>query len=98
VQSLAGAVAADLGQALAEQLGVDNLELDIGENPSESKIGVGKYVAPGVYVSTSQQLGGGNAQGREVAIEYQLSDDWQLKASSTARGNNGVDILWKKRY
>jgi translocation and assembly module TamB len=98
VQAVTGAVAADLRQALAEQLGIEDLELDVGDNPSQSKIGVGKYVAPGVFVSTSQQLGGGNSQGRDVSVEYQLNDNWQLKASSTARGNNGVDIVWKKRY
>jgi len=98
VQALAGTVASDLRQALAEQLGIEHLELDVGDNPSQSKIGVGKYIAPGVFVSTSQQLGGGNTQGRDVTIEYQLNDNWQLKASTTARGNNGVDILWKKKY
>ena len=98
VQALAGTVASDLRQALAEKLGIENLELDVGDNPSQSKVGIGKYIAPGVFVSTSQQLGGGNAQGRGVTIEYQLNDAWQLKASTTARGNNGVDILWKKRY
>jgi autotransporter translocation and assembly factor TamB len=100
LQAVAGSVASDLRQAVAEQLGVDNLELDVGEDPSHSKVGIGKYIAPGVFVSTSQQLGGGNTQGqgRDVTIEYQLDDDWQLKASTTARGNNGVDILWKKKY
>ena len=95
--TLAGSVAAELRQTLAESLGVDNLEFDVGERPGQGKIGVGKYVAPGVFVSTSQQLGG-NDQGQDVSIEYQLGDDWQLKASTTSRGNNGVDILWHKRY
>ena len=100
MQAAAGVVASDLRQAIAEQLGIENLEFDVGENPSQSKVGVGKYVAPGVYVSTSQGFGGSTQQapGREVTIEYQLSDNWQLKASSTDRGNNGVDILWKKKY
>jgi translocation and assembly module TamB len=98
VQALVGTVATDLRQALAEQLGIENLELDVGDDPSQSKIGIGKYLAPGVFVSTSQQFGGGNIQGRDVTIEYQLNENWQLKASSTARGNNGVDILWKKKY
>lgn len=98
VQALVGTVATDLRQALAEQLGIENLELDVGDDPSQSKVGIGKYVAPGVFVSTSQQLGGGSGQGRDVTIEYQLNDNWQLKASSTARGNNEVDILWKKKY
>ena len=95
---VAGAVATDLRQMLAEQLGVENLELEVGEDPSQSKVGIGKYIAPGVFVSTTQQFGGGEIQGRDVTIEYQLNDNWHLKASSSARGNNGVDILWKKKY
>jgi autotransporter translocation and assembly factor TamB len=99
LQAVAGSVAADLSRSIAEQLGVDNIEFDVGGNPSQSKVGIGKYVAPGVFVSTSQQLGGNSqGQGQEVSIEYQLNDNWQLKASTTARGNNGVDILWKKKY
>jgi hypothetical protein len=99
LQAVAGSVASDLRQAVAEKLGIENLELDVGENPSQSKVGIGKYIAPGVFVSTSQQLGSSSqGQGRDVTIEYQLNDNWQLKASTTARGNNGVDILWKKKY
>jgi autotransporter translocation and assembly factor TamB len=52
-----------------------------------------------VFVSTSQELGkSGNGSGRDVTIEYQLDEHWQLKASTTSRGNNGVDLLWKKKY
>lgn len=97
LQTVAGAVAADLRGVIAETLGVDDVELEMGQTPGEGKVGIGKYVAPGVYVSTSQQLGG-NGHGNDVAIEYQLSENWQLKASSTARGNNSVDILWRKKY
>jgi translocation and assembly module TamB len=98
VQALTGAMASELGQALSESLGLDNLELDVGQNPHQSKVGAGKYVSPGVFVSTSQQLGGNGQGGQDVSIEYQLSDDWQLKASTTSKGNNGLDILWKKKY
>jgi autotransporter translocation and assembly factor TamB len=96
---VAGSVVSDVRQSLAEQLGVENLELDVGQSLSQSKVGIGKYVAPGVFVSTSQQFGGNShGQGRDVTIEYQLNDNWQLKASTTSRGNNGIDIFWKKKY
>jgi translocation and assembly module TamB len=95
--SLAGSVASELRQSLAEHLGVDDLEFGMGESPGQGTIGVGKYIAPGVFVSTSQQIGG-DGQGRNVTIEYQLSDQWQLKGTTTAEGNNGVDILWQKQY
>jgi translocation and assembly module TamB len=95
--SLAGSVASELRQSLAEHLGVDDLEFGMGESPGQSTIGVGKYIAPGVFVSTSQQIGG-DGQGRNVSIEYQLNNQWQLKGTTTAEGNNGVDILWQKQY
>lgn len=95
--SLAGSVASELRQSLAEHLGVDDLEFDMGESPGQSTIGMGKYIAPGVFVSTSQPIGG-DGQGRNVSIEYQLNTQWQLKGSTTAEGNNGVDILWQKQY
>ena len=97
MQAVVGSVAGEVQQALAQNLGVDTLELDVGASPGQSKFGVGKYIAPGVFVSTSQQLGG-EKPGQDVSIEYQLNDHWQLKGSTTARGNNGVDILWRKRY
>lgn len=97
MQAVASSVAGELQQALSQNLGVDNLELDVGESPGQSKFGVGKYIAPKVFVSTSQQLGG-EKPGQDVSIEYQLNDHWQLKGSTTSRGNNGVDILWRKRY
>jgi translocation and assembly module TamB len=97
MQAVVGSVAGELQQALSQKLGVDNLELDVGDSSGQSKVGVGKYIAPGVFVSTSQQLGG-QKSGQDVSIEYQLNDHWQLKASTTSRGDNGADILWQKRY
>jgi hypothetical protein len=92
----AGYLANDVRRAVAEQLGIENVELDIGQTLSQSRLGVGTYVTEDVFVSTSQSLGGGNA--REFSVEYQLSENWQLKASATTRGNDGVDIIWRKRY
>jgi translocation and assembly module TamB len=97
IQAVAGSVAAELRRTLSESLGVDNLEVDAGETSGQNKVGLGKYIAPGVFVSTSQQFGGAKP-GQGVSIEYRLDDHWQLKASTTSRGNNGVDILWEKRY
>jgi translocation and assembly module TamB len=97
VAAATGAVAEELRSALSQTLAVDNLELDMGESPSQAKVGVGKYIAPGLYVSTTEQVGG-SKQGHEVNIEYQIADNWQLKGSSTSEGNSGIDILWRKQY
>ncbi len=92
----AGYLANDVRRTVAEQLGIENVELDIGQTLSQSRLGVGTYVTEDVFVATSQSLGGGNT--REFSVEYQLSENWQLKASATTRGNDGVDIIWRKRY
>lgn len=96
LQATVGYVASDLRRSVADKLGVENLEFDVGQNLADSKIGVGKQISGNVFISTSQQLG--NKQEREVAIEYQLSPGWQFKTSSTSKGHHGVDLFWEKRY
>lgn len=96
LQTAAGYIANDLRQSLAKELGIDNLELDVGQTLNKSRIGAGTYVREGVYVSTSQQLS--DASQREFAVEYSLSENWQVKASTTTRGDDSIDIIWQKRY
>ena len=89
-------VASDLQQSVAQHIGVDSLQLGVGEGLSQSHISAGKYVTKDMFVSTSQNLG--KKQDREVSIEYQLGTNWQLKATTTSRGNNGIDLMWGKQY
>ena len=77
-------------------MGIDNLELDVGETLNKSRIGAGTYVRENVFVSTSQQLG--DVNNHEFAIEYSLSENWQLKAATTTRGEDSIDVQWQKRY
>ncbi len=96
LQSAAGYIASDLRRSLAEELGIENLELDVGRTLDRSRIGAGKYLSDDVFVSTSQQLG--NTNSREFSIEYHLDQNWQIKATANTRGNDGIDIFWQKRY
>jgi len=92
-----GFVAARIAQSVSQALGLDNLGLDIGDvDFAGGRIGFGRYVGPGAYVSVSQQLSG--EQGREVSIEYQIAPDWKFSSSTTSTGSNGIDIIWHKRY
>jgi translocation and assembly module TamB len=88
-------LAPGLRQSVAERLGVDNLEFDVGEGGG-TKIGVGKYVTRDVYISTSQQLDEKKQQ--EYSIEYEIAPSWELKSSTTSRGESGIDIFWRKQY
>lgn len=96
LQTAAGYIASDLRRSLAQELGVENLELDVGSTLDQSRIGAGKYLSEDIFVSTSQQLG--NKAGREFSIEYYLNQHWQIKATTTDRGDDGIDVLWQKRY
>ena len=96
LQMAASYVASDLQQSVAQHVGVDSVQLGVGESLSQSRISAGKYVTKDVFVSTSQSLG--KKQDREVSVEYQLRTNWQLKATATPQGNNGIDLMWGKQY
>ena len=96
LQATAGYVASGLRQSIANKLGLDNLEFDMGQSIGQGRVKVGKYLIKDVYVSTAQQLG--EKQEREVSVEYQIAPQWQLKGTTTSRGTSGVDVLWRKRY
>jgi autotransporter translocation and assembly factor TamB len=96
VKATANYLAPGLRQSVAERLGVDNLEFDVGEGGG-SKVGVGKYVTKDVFVSTSQQLGG-DQKDQEYSIEYEIAPNWQLKSSTTSSGDSGIDLFWRRQY
>jgi translocation and assembly module TamB len=90
---VAGTVAKSVSQALGlESLGFDITEVDFGGGA----IGFGRYVAPGTYVSYSEELSG--ERGREISLEYQIIPNWKISSSTTTTGSNGIDIIWHKRY
>jgi len=90
---VAGAVAKSVSRALGlDALGLDITDVDFGGG----SVGVGRYVAPGTYVSYSEQLSG--ERGREISLEYQIIPNWKISSSTTTTGSNGIDIIWNKRY
>ena len=40
----------------------------------------------------------GGKQGQEVAIDYEMTPDLDLRTSANSRGSSSVDIIWRKRY
>jgi translocation and assembly module TamB len=96
LKTTANFVASDLRQSVAKRLGVDDLEFGFGENISEARIGVGKYVREDVFVSATQQFGG--EQQQEYAVEYNVAPNWQIKSSTNSQGKSGIDLFWKKQY
>jgi translocation and assembly module TamB len=92
-----GFVAAGIAKSVSQAIGLDSLGLDIGDvDFGGGRVGFGRYVGSGTYVSASQQLSG--EQGREVSAEYRITPDWKLSTSTTSTGSSGIDIIWHKRY
>lgn len=96
LKTAANFISSDLRQSVASKLGVDSLEVGLGDNLSGGQLETGKYVTQDVFVSTKQQLGGERQQ--EYAIEYDIAPNWQIKSSTSPQGNSGFDIFWRKRY
>lgn len=96
LRTTANFVASDLRRSVAKRLGVDNLEFGFGEKVGEGRVGLGKYVTEGIYVSGTQQFGGEKQQ--EYSIEYNITPNWHLKGSTTVQGESGIDLFWRKRY
>jgi autotransporter translocation and assembly factor TamB len=93
----AGFAAATLGKAVSDALGLQNLGIDLSDvSFTGGQVRFGRYVGPRTYVSISQGITGEHEG--EVALEYQLTRDWRVGATTTSEGNNGVDIIWHKRY
>ena len=88
--------AADLKGSVAEQLGLDTLDFNVGDNLSAGQIGAGKYITDDVFVSTKQQIGVEHAQ--EYSIEYNITPEWQIKSSTDPEGKSSIDLFWRKRY
>jgi translocation and assembly module TamB len=92
-----GFVAGRIAASVAKTLGLDSLGFDIGEvDFSGGRVGFGRYVGSKTYVSAAQQLTG--EHGREVALEYEIAQDWKIGTSATSTGSSGIDIIWHKRY
>ncbi len=95
---LAGQLLKQLSGRLGQQLSLDVIQIESGGSLADSKVRVGKYIAPEVFVSWSQDFG---ADGNQlVELEYELPLKLRflkllLQASSDRQGDTGLDVIWK---
>lgn len=87
-----------LSGALSRELNLDVLQIERGESLGDTKVRVGKYVTPDVFVSVSQDFGAEGTQ--EVQLEYEIPKkilffNLFLQASKERRGNTALDLIWK---
>lgn len=93
----AGFAAAQLGKAVSGALGLDALGVDLSELTfSGGAARFGRYLGGRTYFSVSQDIAGDN--GQEVSLEYRLTPNILIDATSSSSGNSGVDVIWHKRY
>lgn len=91
--SLAGGyAAAQLGEAVAESLGLQGL----GVSVSQEGVGLGHYLTENLYISASQ--GTTDVTSRKAAVSYYLTHGLQIDTSASTTQGNEIDLSWKKEY
>lgn len=89
--------AAKLRQSVSDVLGLDALGIDLsGLDLSGGYIGFGRALTRKTRISATQSIGG--EQGQEVAIDYEITPDLDLRTSANSKGSSSADIIWHKRY
>jgi len=92
-----GFAASQLTKTVADALGLERLGLDLSDlSYSGGQVRVGSYVGQQTFVSFGQEVSG--KYGREISVEYQLTPSVRIDATRGITGNNGIDIIWHKRY
>lgn len=90
-----------LGSELGSEFNLDVLQIESGEDLGDTKVRVGKYVTPNVFVSVSQDFGAEGEQ--KVALEYQIPQEvfflnLFIQASKERTGNTALDVIWKTEW
>ena len=92
-----GYAAATLGQSVSDALGLDTLGIDLsGLDFSGGQVGFGRALTRKTRISASQGIGG--KRGQEVAIDYEMTPNLDLRTSADSTGSSSADIIWRKRY
>jgi translocation and assembly module TamB len=98
---LTGQLIKSISSRLSSELNLDVLQIESGRALGDTKVRVGKYVTPDVFVSVSQDF---SAEGNQkVKLEYALPRDIVLlnlflQAMRERRGDTGVDVIWKYEW
>ncbi|MEJ2054297.1 MAG: translocation/assembly module TamB [Calditrichaceae bacterium] len=93
-----GQLIKQLSGKLTSELNLDVLQIESGQNIKNSKIKVGKYISPQVFVSVSQDFGTEGNQ--KIELEYEIPKkilffNWFLQASKERQGNTAMDVILK---
>ena len=80
-------------------LDIDVLRYEAASASSGSAVVIGTWLTRSLFVAFRQHLETRVDENRsEGEVEYWLSRRVSVEATAGDRGNNGVDLLWRKRY
>jgi len=91
-----GVAAGKAASVVGEQLGLDSIAVEVGNDPSQARVGTGKYITQDIFLSYERQLG--KKGGDTVGVEYSINRRLKLKGSSSSTGETAVDFIWRKDY
>ncbi len=107
--SLAGRAATFVGNYLTKELRdevqeivpVDVFELEPGDagSAAEGRLRVGKYVAPGLFLSYAHAFGAAPDEGANaLRLEYRFHNAWYLISEFTDGARGDVDLVWTREF
>ena len=94
---LTGQILKQLSGKLGDQLRLDMIQIEKGNSWKDSRVRIGKYLTPDVFVSVSQDFGDQGNQTVDLEYEFPriLFFNLLLQASSESQGNSALDVIWK---
>lgn len=106
---LMGLAASRLKQSIADQFGLDVIEIEEGTTgrAGDTRVRLGKYVSQDLFVSYSQLLSTSSLrqvdlarlrENAEVRVEYEINSHLNVEGSMDAQLRTGLDLLWKHEW
>ena len=85
-----------LEKRLGDTLGLDTLEVEVGDELGTGSVRGGRYITQDLFLSYERHLGeqGGNS----VEVEYSLGPRVKLKGASDDQGQSSLDLFWHIEY
>ncbi len=74
---------------------VDRISINSGTQVGEASITTGKYLSDDFYLEFQQGLGSAESL---VSLDWIFAPQWALKGKTTAGGEGGLGVFWKKNY
>ena len=85
-----------LEKRVGNTLGLDTLEVDVGDELGTGSVRGGRYVTQDLFLSYESHLG--EQSGNTVEVEYSLGPRVKLKGASDDQGQSSLDLFWRIEY